>query len=66
MNCEYDSVVVVILPVDNKILPIVNLILKLTKTQPLFYTFSQKHSGYIFASGKHGIIPSKFIQKKST
>ncbi len=36
MNCEYDSVVGVILPVENKILPIVNLKLKLTKTHPLF------------------------------
>ena len=36
MNCEYDSVVGVILPVENKILPIVHLKLKLTKTHPLF------------------------------
>ncbi len=42
MNCEYDSVVGVILPVDNKMLPIVHLNLKLTKTHPLFYTFCQK------------------------
>ena len=34
MNCEYDSIVGVILPVENKILPIVHLIL--TKTHPLF------------------------------
>ena len=36
MNCEYDSIVGVMLPVENKILPIVQLILKLTKTHPLF------------------------------
>ena len=34
MNCDYDSVVGVILPVENKILPIVHLNLKLTKTHP--------------------------------
>ena len=59
MNCEYDSVVGVILPVENKILPIVHLILKLTKTHPLFYTFCQKHSGCVFASGKNGSTPFK-------
>ncbi len=32
MNCDYDSVVGVILPVKNKILPILHLISKLTKT----------------------------------
>ena len=47
MNFDYDSVVGVILPVKNKILPIVHLILKLTKTHPLFYTFCQKHSGCV-------------------
>ncbi len=52
MNCEYDSVVSVILPVENKILASVHFILKLTKTHPLFYTFCQKHSGCFFASGK--------------
>ncbi len=57
MNCEYDSVVGVILPVENKILPIVHLKLKLTKTHPLFYTFCQKHSGYVFASGKNAMYP---------
>ncbi len=36
MNVEYGSVVGVILPVENKILPIVHLIIKLTKTHPLF------------------------------
>ncbi len=36
MNCDYDSVVGVILPVENKILKIIHLILKLTKTHPLF------------------------------
>ena len=36
MNCDFDSVVGVIFPVKNKILPIVHLILKLTKTHPLF------------------------------
>ena len=55
MNCEYDSVVGVILPVENKLLPIVHLILKLTKT--LYYTFCQKHSGCVFASGKNGSTP---------
>ena len=37
MNCaDYDSVVSVIFPVENKILPIVHLKLELTKTHPLF------------------------------
>ena len=54
MNCDYDSVVGVIMPVENKILPIVNLMLKLTNTHPLFYTFCQKHSGCIFASCLNG------------
>ena len=53
MNCYYDSSVIgVILPVENKILPIIHLKMKLTKTHPLFYTFCQKHSGCVFASGK--------------
>ena len=39
MNCDNDSV---ILPVENKILSIVHLILKLSKTHPLFKTFCQK------------------------
>ena len=60
MNCEYDSVVGVILPVENKILPIVHLKLKLTKTHQLFYTFCQKHSGFVFASGKNGSTPIKY------
>ena len=54
MNCDYGSVVSVILPVENKILTIVHLKLKLTKTHPLFKTFWQKHSGCVFASGKNG------------
>ena len=41
MNCEYDSVEGVILPVENKILPIVHLILKFTKTHSLFLHFCQ-------------------------
>ncbi len=57
MNWKYDSVVGVISPVENKILPFVNLILKLTKTHPLFYTFCQKHSGCIVASGKNDNTP---------
>ena len=55
MNCDYGSVGDVILPVENKILPIVNIIMKLTKNTPTFsYTFCQKHSGCIFASSKNG------------
>ena len=51
MNCDYDSSVVgVILPVENKLLPIVHLKLKLTKT----HTFCQEHSGCVFDSGKNG------------
>ncbi len=46
MNCYYDSVVDVTLPVENIILPIVHLILKLTT--PLFK---------LFASGKNGSTP---------
>ena len=59
INCDYDSVVGVILSVEDKILPIVHLILKLIKTLPLFYTFCQKHSGCVFASGKNGSTPFK-------
>ncbi len=51
---NFDSVVGEILTVENKILPIVQLILKSTKTHTLFYTFCQKHSGFVFASGKNG------------
>ena len=58
MNCDDDSVVSVILPVEKKILPIVHLKLKLTKSHPLFYIFCQKHSGCVFASGKNGSTPS--------
>ncbi len=36
MNCDYDSVVGLILPIENKILPIVHFKLKLTKTHRLF------------------------------
>ena len=47
-----------ILPVENKILPIVHLKLILTKRHPLFfYTFCQKHSGCVFASGNIGSTP---------
>ena len=53
-NFDYDSVVGVILPVENKILLIVHLILKLTKTHPLCYNLCQKYSGCGFASGKNG------------
>ena len=49
-----DSVVGVILPVENKILPIVHLKLELTKTHQIFYTFCQKHCGCVYASGKNG------------
>ncbi len=62
MNCKYDSEVVVILPLDSKILPIVHLKLKLTKTHPLFYTFCQNHSGCVFASGKNGSIPNTQVR----
>ncbi len=45
MNCDYDSVVGVILPVvENKILLIVHLILKLTKTHPLFFALFAKNT----------------------
>ena len=57
MNCDYDSEVGVILPVENKVLQIVHLRLKLTKTHLLVYTFCQKHSGSVFASGKNGSTP---------
>ncbi len=50
MNCEYDSVVGVILPVENKILPIVHLNFKLQKYTHFFYTFCQKHSDCVFDS----------------
>ena len=45
MNCDYYSVVGVVLPVENKILPIVRTPhIEIDKTHPLFYTFCQKHS----------------------
>ena len=59
-----NSEVGVILPVENKILPLFYLKLKLTKTHPLFYTFCQKHSGCVFASGKNGSTPNKKIIEK--
>ncbi len=47
LNCEYDSVVGVILPVENKILPIVHLKLKLTiHTQ--FCTLFAKNTAAVF------------------
>ena len=55
MNCDYDSAVGVILPVENKILPIVHLILpiEIDKYTPTFFTlFAKNHSGSVFASGK--------------
>ncbi len=47
MNCEYDSVVGVILPVDNKRLPIVHLKLNLTKKHP-FFTLLAKKTAVVF------------------
>ena len=47
MNCNYDSVVGVLLPVENKILPIILLTLKLTKTHPLFTPFA-KNTAVVF------------------
>ena len=47
INCDYDSVVGVILPVENKILPIVHLILKLTKLHPLFFTLFAKNTAVV-------------------
>ncbi len=41
MNCEYDSVVGVILPVENKILSNVHLKLKLTKHTHFFTLFAK-------------------------
>ncbi len=41
INCDYDSVVGVILPVENKILPIVHLNLKVIKTHPFFTLFAK-------------------------
>ncbi len=64
MNCEYDSIVGVILPMENKIMPVVHLKSKLTKTHPLFYTFCQKHSGCVFDSGKNGSTP--YMKAKPT
>ncbi len=57
VNCEYDSVVGVFLPVENKIVPIVHLKLKVTKTHSFFYFFCQKYSGCVFAKGKNGSAP---------
>ncbi len=39
INDDVASEVGVILPVENKILPIIHLTLKLTKKHPLFYNF---------------------------
>ncbi len=66
MNCDNDSEVGVILPVKNKILPIVHLIFKLTKTHPLVHTFCQKHSRYMFARGKNGSTPATLLKLKLT
>ena len=47
INCNYDSVVGVLLPAENKILPIILLKLKLTKTHPLFTLFA-KNTAAVF------------------
>ncbi len=47
MNCYYDSVVGVILPEENEILPIIHLILKLTKTHQIFPLFA-KNTAVVF------------------
>ncbi len=46
MNCDYDSVEGVILPVE--ILPIKYLIMTLTKTHPLFFTLFDKITAAVF------------------
>ena len=63
MNCDYDSVVGVILPVENQILPIVHLKLKLTKTNPLLYTF--KNTAAVFLLVVKLAAP-RIIQKQIT
>ena len=50
INGYYDNVVGVILPVENKMLPIVHLILKLTKNTPTFLHFLPKTQRLCFAS----------------
>ena len=64
MNCDYDSILGVILPVEDKRLSILHLILKLTRTHPLCYTLCQKHSGCVFAIGKNGSNPITVIVNK--
>ncbi len=59
IKCEYDSVVGVIMPVEKKILPILHLKLKWTKTHPLFYTFC-----CVFAGGKNGSSPNHYETSK--
>ncbi len=55
MNCDYDSIVGVILPVENKYCQLYNI--EIDKNTPTFLHLCQKHSGFVFASGKNGSIP---------
>ena len=55
MNCEYDSVVGVILPVENRILQIVHLKLKLTKTHPFFTLFAKNTAAVFLLVVKMGV-----------
>ncbi len=55
MNCDYDSVVDVILPVENKILLVVRTPrIEIDKHTPTFLRFLPKTQRLIFASGKNG------------
>ena len=59
MNCEYDSVVGVILLVENKILPQIEI----DKNTPTLLHSGQKHSGCVFASGKNGSTPCGVLRR---
>ncbi len=64
MNCDHDSILGVVLPVENRILPIVHPI-EIDKNTPLFYTFCLKHSSCILASGKNGSAPPIYYTRFS-
>ncbi len=65
-NCDYDSVVGVILPVENRI-PIANCTpqIEIDKNTPLFYTVCQKHSQLFLLVVKMAA-PPQFISPSHT
>ncbi len=67
MNWEYDSVVGVILPVENKILPIYTPQIEINKNTPIFFTLFAKNTAAVFLLVVKMAAPLlKLTQKKET